>query len=229
MKYLFIELNIQDGENRHTHRVLHTTNGTDIDFVSQLYASRYYGSKSERYDSWWNFQAGCIGVKVVHVRELTEYEYNLLSEIFSYTGKRKDYFEIVHSGYQKGIDREEIQVHAGENGNIFISKNPMGFVVDVFGQNNNPDTMHIFESMLTDDEQDNTDISDYDIKQFKEDWGQKHSEITAELGYSIRHNESDELLMEDYFWVETDKKWYNKHASMFTEKEQRIANHLQNK
>jgi hypothetical protein len=83
MKYLFITLKVQDGENRHTHRVLHTTNGTDIKFVAELYASRYYGQDGERYDDWWNFQAGCMGVRVENVIELTKSEYDLMSDIFS--------------------------------------------------------------------------------------------------------------------------------------------------
>jgi hypothetical protein len=32
--------------------------------------------------------------------------------------------------------------------------------------------------------------------------------------------------MDDYFWIEEDKKWYNIEASMFTEREQEIADYL---
>ena len=134
----------------------------------------------------------------------------------------------MHSGYQKELQREEIQIHGGENANIFLIKTDEGFVVDVYGQNNLIDTMAIFEDVLTEDagELDNRDITEDDIKKFKEDWGQTHSGVTAELGYSRKHDESDGLLMEDFFWIEKDKRWYNKHASMFTEKEQRIADYL---
>jgi hypothetical protein len=65
-----------------------------------------------------------------------------------------------------------------------------------------------------------------EITNFKMKWGQTHSGITAELGYSIRHSQSDELLMEDFFWIEKDKKWYNKHCSFFTKREQEIADFL---
>jgi hypothetical protein len=69
-------------------------------------------------------------------------------------------------------------------------------------------------------------ITDKDIQEFKDNWGQTHSEITSNLGLSRRHSESDEMLCEDYFWIEADKKWYNRFASLFTEKEQKIANYL---
>jgi hypothetical protein len=69
-------------------------------------------------------------------------------------------------------------------------------------------------------------ITDVEIREFKKNWGQTHSEITSNLGMSRKHSESDELLMHDYFWVEADKKWYNKCASLFTEREQEIADHL---
>lgn len=65
-----------------------------------------------------------------------------------------------------------------------------------------------------------------EIQEFKENWGQTHSHVTAELGYSKKHSESDELLTEDYFWIEADKKWYNRCASMFSEREQEIADYL---
>jgi hypothetical protein len=46
------------------------------------------------------------------------------------------------------------------------------------------------------------------------------------LGYDYSHSASDELLMIDYFWITKDKKWYNKCSSLFTIKEQEIANFL---
>jgi len=72
-------------------------------------------------------------------------------------------------------------------------------------------------------------ITDKDIQNFKENWGQTHSEITSNLELSGKHSESDELLIEDYFWIEADKKWYNKHSSLFTEQEQKIANYLRSR
>lgn len=143
------------------------------------------------------------------------------------------YFELMSIGKNKDLDREEIQIHCGENGNLMIAKTPEGFVIDIYNQDELVDTMCVWEDDLTplpdeDDELDNADITNEDIAQFKKDWGQTHSGITAELGYPRSHEESDGLLMEDFFWIEKDKRWYNKCASGFTEKEQRIADYLRN-
>jgi hypothetical protein len=145
------------------------------------------------------------------------------------------YFKVVHTGFCKASQREEIQIHAGKHGNILIYQDgdKLGFIVDVYGENDVVDTMTVWEDDLTplpdeDDELDNADITDEDIVQFKKDWGQTHSGVTAELGYPRSHEESDGLLMEDFFWIEKDKRWYNKCASGFTEKEQRIADYLRN-
>lgn len=62
------------------------------------------------------------------------------------------------------------------------------------------------------------------VNKFKEDWGQTHSEVCANLGYD--EEGSDELLMEDFFWHEKDQKWYNKEASSFTTEEEIIAQWL---
>ena len=59
---------------------------------------------------------------------------------------------------------------------------------------------------------------------FIKKWGQTHSEICAELGYDVE--DSDELLMEDYFWVEGLKQWFPLCSSMSTDEEQDIANSL---
>lgn len=234
MKYLFIILNVQDGEHRHTHRVLHTSQGTDINFIAQWYAAHYYGNGSERYDDWWNYQTRIVmGVRVESVRELSEFEYALMSDIFS-GNVQKPYFEIVHAGFQEGIGREEIQIHAGENGNIYLIKTAEGFIIDAYGQNDLVDTMTIWEDDLNPDIEDDNeidmpkDINEFEVSEFKKKWGQKHVEICGNLGYEFAHNQSDELLMVDFFYIETEKKWYPKSASLYTEEEQLIADYLRN-
>jgi hypothetical protein len=67
-------------------------------------------------------------------------------------------------------------------------------------------------------------FTDEEIREFKKNWGQSHSELCSELGYSKR--DSDDIIMLDFFWIEEDKKWYNKCASLFTEREQAIADYL---
>ncbi len=65
----------------------------------------------------------------------------------------KDYFQIVHKGYQKELEREEIQIHCGENGNLFLIKTEQGFIVDVYNQDDNIFTNTIWEDDLTPDEE----------------------------------------------------------------------------
>lgn len=166
MKYLFITLKVQDGENQHTHRVLTTTKSKDISRAAQLYAKSYYGKgEQDEFSNWFNFNCGTIAVMVENVQELTESEYQLLSDIFS--------------------------------GNV-----------------REPKILH---------------PSDEEILGFKRKWEQSHLEITANLGYPKSHSDSDDLLMVDFFWVEKDKRWYPKSASLYTPREQLIADYIRYK
>ena len=233
MKYLFITLNVQDGENKHTHRVLHVSQGTDIKFIAQWYAAHFYGTEAERNDDRWEFQAGSIAVELENVIELSLFEYQLMNRLFDGYGEMKPYFEIVHAGFQEGIGREEIQIHAGENGNIYLIKTPEGIIVDVYGQNDLVDTLSIFEDEFDPKDPDEIvevklpdDINDFDVSEFKKNWGQNHMEICNNLGYEFSHELSDELLMVDYFYLETTKNWYPIISSMYSEKEQLIADYL---
>lgn len=63
-----------------------------------------------------------------------------------------------------------------------------------------------------------------EIKDFKQEWGQTHSGICAELGYD--EEDASELLVDDYFWIEDDEKWYNKNASLMSDREKEIADYL---
>jgi len=152
------------------------------------------------------------------------------------TVQPESYFKIVHSGYQKGIEREEIQVHGGKNANIFLIKTDEGFVIDVYGQNDLIDTMAIFEDTLNENDPlegiEETgapeNFSDVEVEEYLKEWGQKHSAITAELGLRPSHADSDEILMEDYFYLEGRKEWYPKNSSMYTERQQAIALFIRN-
>jgi len=64
------------------------------------------------------------------------------------------------------------------------------------------------------------------IEKWKEDWGQTHEEICSNLGYD--EEGSDDLLMDDYFWLQEDEKWYNKHSSTMTDEEEEITDFLRN-
>jgi len=67
-------------------------------------------------------------------------------------------------------------------------------------------------------------ISTTEFDDFVETWGQTHEGICAELSYDPKT--SDDLLMVDYFWIEGEKQWFPKLSSMYTEREQFIADYL---
>lgn len=144
------------------------------------------------------------------------------------------YFKVVHTGFCKDSQREEIQIHAGEHGNIFIFQDDgkLGFIIDVYGQVDHHDTMAVWEEDLageTDDDlleesNDPRNFSDVELTDFKDEWGQYNDEICANL--DIDEEGAEDYLMGDYFWLEDEEKWYPKCSSMYSEREQVIADYL---
>ncbi len=142
---------------------------------------------------------------------------------------KKPYFKVISQGYNKGLEREEIQVHCGENGNLMIIKTPEGFIVDIYNQMKNVNSLTVWEDDLSpleikiDPVKHSEKIAEFLIKN-----GQKHSEITANLNLRPSHADSDEILMEDYFYLEGRKRWYPKSGnSMYGDFESAIALYLQ--
>jgi hypothetical protein len=80
------------------------------------------------------------------VQSLPEEKWDEFKELNS------SYFEIMRQDYFEDAGREEIQIHAGENGNIFIFQDngKLGFIIDVYGQNDHHDTMQVWEEDLDD-------------------------------------------------------------------------------
>ena len=144
-----------------------------------------------------------------------------------------NYFKIIPS-----IDPDRIEVECGRNGRVYLIHTDEGLIVDVYanGDDELVDTMCIwdedmnnevdFTDDLSEDEQPSNTPTAEEIKEFKKSWGQTHTEICSNLGYSTRHSESDELLVGDYFWIEKDKRWYNKSSSLFSERDHEIAEFL---
>ena len=64
------------------------------------------------------------------------------------------------------------------------------------------------------------------VEKFIEDWGQTTEEICANLGYDAE--DSDDLLMVDYFFDGLSKVWLPKISSLYSKKEQKIADELSN-
>jgi hypothetical protein len=71
-------------------------------------------------------------------------------------------------------------------------------------------------------------FSDLEVEEYLAQWGQSHREITSNLGLRPSHADSDEILMEDYFYLEGKKKWYPKSASTYTPREQKIVEYIRN-
>lgn len=81
LRYLFITLDVRDGERTHTHRVLHTTRCKNINFAAEYYAARFWGD-ARREDCGWSAWGGEILIEVSKVVELTLSDYENLSSLF---------------------------------------------------------------------------------------------------------------------------------------------------
>ena len=63
-----------------------------------------------------------------------------------------------------------------------------------------------------------------EVEKFIADWGQTAEEICTNLGYDLE--DSDDLLMVDYFYDSLEEVWLPKISSLYTKKEQKIADEL---
>lgn len=68
------------------------------------------------------------------------------------TGK-KNYFEVKSTGFNEVSQREEIQINWGKNGVLYFFKTDEGFIVDVYNQSYNVNTLAVFETDLELDEE----------------------------------------------------------------------------
>jgi len=81
LRYLFITLDVHDGERTHTHRVLHRTKCKNINFAAEYYAAHFWGY-AMREDCGWSAWGGEILIEVSKVVELTSSKYEYLSRLF---------------------------------------------------------------------------------------------------------------------------------------------------
>lgn len=148
-------------------------------------------------------------------------------------GTRPNYFKINKQGWDDGLQREEVQIYCGENGNLMVVKTPEGYVVDAYDVDGELiNTMAIWEDDINppsdeDDEDEKFDPNNFSMTEkedFIDEWGQYTDEVCAELGYDEK--DSDDLLMEDYFFYADNNKWIPKCSSMYSEREQAIADYL---
>lgn len=59
---------------------------------------------------------------------------------------------------------------------------------------------------------------------FIDTWGQSHQEICKDLNYDL--DTSDDLIMIDYWWNDSNGKWYPKHTSMYSKEDISINERL---
>ena len=67
-------------------------------------------------------------------------------------------------------------------------------------------------------------VNQKEIEAFLEEWGQTHGEICSNLDYDEK--DSDDLLVDEYFFHEKSQLWVNKHNSFFSDRDEKIANYL---
>jgi hypothetical protein len=63
-----------------------------------------------------------------------------------------------------------------------------------------------------------------EVGKFIEKWGQTTEEICTNLDYDLE--DSDDLLMIDYFYDSLSNVWLPKQNSFYNKREQKIANQL---
>jgi hypothetical protein len=63
-----------------------------------------------------------------------------------------------------------------------------------------------------------------EVEKFIEDWGQTTEEICTNLDYDLE--DSDDLLMIDYFYDALSNVWLPKQSSLYSKREQKIADQL---
>lgn len=124
------------------------------------------------------------------------------------------YFDIVSHGYNEELQREEIQIHAGKNGNVFLIKTDVGFIVDVYNQHDHVSVLGILEDDLTPEEEDDSDV----IFDFT------YSKVMA---FIKKWGVSEVNNVNVHFFEKTNNVWIPKQHPEYTKEEQAIADYLQ--
>lgn len=171
-----------------------------------------------------------------HIKEIGEEAFRKEWEEFDKTwtaeyGEQivhEQYFEIISEGYNEELEREEIQIHAGENGNVFLIKTDEGFIVDVYNQQEHIDTMAIWNDDLMSEEEIADIVFDFaypKVKAFIEKWGKTEEQVFLELGIDT-DLDNQEQFTHTHFWEDTNKVWILKVNPEYTDEEQAISDYL---
>ena len=82
MKYLYIEVEVREGEFEHTHRIIHTTNCENLEFAVEWYTSHFWGYGTRDFkDEWWWWDGVHCG-RTGKWKELTKKEYDFMWRMF---------------------------------------------------------------------------------------------------------------------------------------------------
>ena len=65
------------------------------------------------------------------------------------------------------------------------------------------------------------------MEEFVNNWGQSHNDICRNL--ELEATDCDDILMLDYFYIESYEVWIPKNSSLYSNEEQSIANELKNR
>lgn len=81
MKYLFVKLEVQDGENRHTLKSVHEIpDDKGENEFGEEHASEFYGTSEKGEGDWYEFYGGSIAVRCTANTVITKDEYNVLKK-----------------------------------------------------------------------------------------------------------------------------------------------------
>ena len=79
--YLFLRLDVFQGDREHQHKVLIETKATNIKFAIMRYLSTYWGEGEYNRDSHkWSYDYGEIMLELIRYEEVTKEEYDYLTK-----------------------------------------------------------------------------------------------------------------------------------------------------
>ena len=80
MTHLYIEIEIQEGEFEHTHKILHTTNCENLEFAVQWYCAHFWEADDIYHDEdWWWWDYVHCG-RVSKWKTVSEKDFKILSK-----------------------------------------------------------------------------------------------------------------------------------------------------
>lgn len=82
MKYLFIQINIRDGERVHNHRVVIQTKCKNLRFAAQYYIAHYWGESKHDGEGSWYAHGGEIALTLDFFKVISKSTYKLLNNLF---------------------------------------------------------------------------------------------------------------------------------------------------